>query len=98
MIGPAGSSPTEFIAASVRAECERAADAPRRASTLSAIRRAFHGEELRDFALDFDEPSVTVEYRHAIFDVRDELDCDGRISRAAAALLTHARMRGLAAG
>jgi hypothetical protein len=97
MTNPAGFSPLAFITASVRAQRERVTEAPRRAAILDVIRRAFHGEELRNYDLDFDDPSVAAEYRRAIVDVQGELGCYGRIARAAAALLTHARIQGTAA-
>jgi hypothetical protein len=93
---PASSSPQAFIAASIRAQRDRVTEAPRRAAILDAIRRALHGEELGDYDLDFDDPFVVQEFRHALVDVRCELDCDGRIPRAAAAILTQHRIRGKA--
>ena len=90
------STPFLRLHASVAEQESQATEAPRRRAVLSALRRALSGEEAS--VLDFDTilPENVAAYRQALDDVRSEVTCDGRIIRAAAAILALERLRGKA--
>lgn len=88
--------PIARLRASVGEQESRAAEAPRRLAILKALKAAFHGRELSTLDFDTTLPENIAAYRRALDDVRSEFECNGRVIRAAAAILALERLRGKA--
>lgn len=86
------------LLAVVNEQHRRELEAPGRAAILRAVQRAFNGEELSIADFDAADPAVAAVFGAAFRDVVEELGegANGRIARAAAAMLADARRRGVA--
>jgi hypothetical protein len=88
--------PFAHLDAAIAEQESQAVEAPRRRAILTALYYAFQGHEVSRFDFDTARPENIAAYREALDDVRSEVACNGRVIRAAAAILALDRLRGKA--